>query len=390
MAIYLDHAASTPVRPEVIEHMGAVMSEQGANPASAHQPGRHAGAVVAAAAAAVAALIGAAPEDIIWTSGATEAINLALKGVLEFHGGGHVVSVASEHRATLDTLSWLERRGVRVTRLGVDAAGRVDASAVAAAIEADTRCVSIMHVNNETGVVQDIAAIGAVCAEHCVALHVDAAQSLGKLDLDVARMHIDLLSLSAHKMGGPQGAGALWLRPRIGLAAQIHGGGQQGNRRSGTLAVAQVAGFGCACSLAQAEMAALPAQLRALRQRLWQELAVIDGVLCNSPVQDSELGAPHILNISVPGVHGAALLTGLLEGTPALAVSAGSACSAARAESSHVLRAMGRTPAVAAASLRFSLGRTTTKNDIELAAARTRTEVARLRALAPRQLAVPA
>lgn len=384
--IYLDHAATTPVRPAVIEYMADVMNTCGANPSSGHQPGQAAAARIDQAAHNLAALINAPVKGIVWTSGATEATNLALKGVAEFHGGGHIIGVVSEHRATLDTLTWLERRGTRVTRLGVDAHGHIDLAALAAAIVSDTCCVSIMHVNNETGVIQDVAAIGALCAERNIVLHVDAAQSLGKLAIDVDAMHIDLLSVSAHKMGGPQGAGALYVRPRVGLVAQIHGGGQQHNRRSGTLPVQQIAGFGRACELALGERETTHTQVCGLRERLWQGLAGIDGIVRNGAAQ----GAAHILNVSFPAVHGAALLTGLTRGTPALAVSSGSACSAARAESSYVLRAMGRSPQLAAAALRLSLGRQTTSADVDAAAARVVAEVARLRALAPSTLVQPA
>ena len=381
--IYLDHAATTPVPPSVIERMAAVLAQPTANPAATHRPGRQAAALIDQAATEVAGLIGANAGDIVWTSGATEAINLALKGVLEFQDGGHVVSVVSEHRATLDTLSWLQRHGATVTRLDVDTQGHIDLAALATAMTDDTRCVSVMHVNNETGVLQDIAAIGALCAERGVTLHVDAAQSLGKQVIDVDAMQIDLLSMSAHKLGGPAGAGALYVRsrPRVGLAAQIHGGGQQHNRRSGTLAVHQIVGFGAACARAGQRMGDEQQRLRQLWQRLWQGLTTLDGVVRNSP----DNGAAHILNISVAGVHGAALLMGLTAGEPALAVSSGAACSAARAESSYVLRAMGREPALAAASVRFSLGADTTIADVDAAAQRTIAEVTRLRALAPRQ-----
>src|SRR5699024_7109747 len=384
----LDHAATTPVRAAVIERMTEAMKHHGANPASSHGPGRDAAAVVDRAAAEVAACIGACGDEIVWTSGATEAINLALKGVCGFHGGGHVISVVTEHSATLDTLDWMERGGVAVTRLAMDRDGLLDLAALAAALRADTRCVSVMHVNNETGVMQDLAAIGALCAEHGVTLHVDAAQSLGKQRIDVDAQHIGLLSMSAHKLGGPPGAGALYVRarPRIGLAAQIHRGGQQGNRRAGTLAVQQIAGSGAAGALLHTEGAALPQRLRRLNDRLWQGLAPIEGIVRNSPAD----GAAHILNVSVPGVHGAALLTGLNEGQPPLAVSSGATCSAARAESSHVLRAMGRRPALAAASGGLSLGADTTADTVDRAAQRMVAEVSRLRRLAPRRNAIPA
>lgn len=388
MTIYLDYAATAPVKPAVVSRMAEVMADHGANPSSGHRAGRDAASVVSQSAEMLGGLINAAPEDIVWTSGATESTNLALKGVIEFHGGGHVISVATEHRATLDALSWLEKNGTRVTRLGVDANGRLDLDALADAITDDTRCVSVMYVNNETGVIQDVAAIGAICAQKGVVLHVDAAQALGKLPIDVETMQVGLLSMSAHKMGGPPGMGALYVRhkPRVGLSAQMHGGGQQRNRRSGTLPVHQIAGFGMACELARVERQETQARLRVLNAQLWQQLAQIDGIVRNSVAE----GAPHILNVSVPGVHGAALLTGLTEGDPALAVSSGSACSAARAESSYVLRAMGRVPNLAAAAVRFSLGSETTAEAIDRAAARTVSEVARLRALAPAHLLTPA
>lgn len=389
MTIYLDHAASTPASPAVIERMADVMAHSGANPASLHRAGRRAARVVDDAAGEMAGLIGAQPEEIVWTSGATEAINLALKGVAEFNTRrGHIVSVVTEHRATLDALAWLEKRGLRVTRLEVDSDGRIDLGALDAAIGDDTLCVSIMHVNNETGVVQDIADIGALCAARGVTLHVDAAQSLGKLAIDVSTIPAGLVSMSAHKLGGPPGVGALYVRraPRVGLAAQIHGGGQQGNRRSGTLAAHQIAGFGAACAQGRATRDAEQARLAALTEQLWRRLSTLDGVLRNGHVGHR---APHILNVSVAGVHGAALLMGLTEGGPALAVSSGAACSAAKAESSYVLRAMGCAPRLAAASVRFSLGRTNTPDDVEAAASRTIAEITRLRALAPRGLALP-
>lgn len=384
--VYLDYAASTPVRASVASRMAVTLAEGCVNPSSAHGPGRQAAARITQAAEAVGALINADPKDIVWTSGATESINLALKGIVEFYGGGHVVSVVTEHRATLDVLTWLEKQSTRVTRLGVDGAGRIDLDELAQALTDETRCVSIMHVNNETGVIQDIAAIGALCADKGIVLHVDAAQSLGKLAIDVQAMQIGMLSVSAHKIGGPQGMGALYIRrrPRVPLSAQIHGGGQQHNRRSGTLPVHQIVGFGEACRLACAERPDMQLQLRSHNDQLWQRLAAVDGIVRNSMPD----GAPHILSVSVPGVHGAALLAGLTEGVPALAVSSGSACSAARAQSSYVLRAMGRTPALAAATVRFSLGATTTTEAIETAAKRTVAEVKRLRVMAPRRCAV--
>ncbi|ROO24724.1 cysteine desulfurase [Salinisphaera orenii MK-B5] len=380
-AIYLDHAATAPLAPGVGSAMWRVLDGADANPSSAHAPGRAAAAAIDAAAEALAALIGAPPEALVWTSGATESINLALKGAVGFAGGGHVVSVVTEHHATLDTLDVLERGGTRVTRLGVDGEGRIDLEALDAAIADEATLVSVMHVNNETGVIQDIPAIGALCAARGVPLHVDAAQSLGRERIDVAAMNIALLSMSAHKIGGPKGIGALYVRrrPRLGLAAQIHGGGQQGGLRSGTLAGHQIAGFGAAADHARAVREAEQPRLAALRDRLAQRLSAIDGVTRNG--SGAHVAAP-FLNVSVAGVHGDALLTGLTEGVPALAVASGAACSAAKGQSSYVLRAMGRSPREAGASVRFSLGAATDVAAVDAAAARFAEEVARLRALA--------
>ncbi|GAB3670125.1 cysteine desulfurase family protein [Salinisphaera aquimarina] len=381
-ALYLDHAATAPLAPGVFEAMQHALVETEANPASSHAPGRVAAAQIDAAARSLAALIGAAPESIVWTSGATESINLALKGVAEFAGGApHIVSVVTEHRATLDVLTWLEKHGARVTRLGVDGDGRLDLDALAAAIADDTALVSVMHVNNETGVIQDIAAIGALCAARGVALHVDAAQSLGRLAIDVEAMNIALLSMSAHKIGGPKGIGALYVRrrPRVGLAAQIQGGGQQGGYRSGTLATHQIAGFGAAAVHVSATREVEQTRLHDLRERLWARAARLEGVIRNGLPQTT---AAAFLSVSVQAVHGDALLLGLTEGAPALAVSSGAACSAAKGQSSYVLRAMGRSPREAGASIRFSLGADTDAAVIDAAAERFVAEVTRLRALA--------
>lgn len=383
---YLDHAATAPLAPGVAEVVARVLQEVEANPASPHRAGRAAAAEIAQAADALAALIRAEPAALVWTSGATESINLALKGVAEFAGAGaHLVSVVTEHQATLDVLAWLEKQGARVTRLAVDGDGRIDLEALAAAIVQDTVLVSIMHVNNETGVVQDVAAIGALCAERGIALHVDAAQSLGRLAIDVDAMNIALLSMSAHKIGGPKGVGALYVRrrPRAGLSAQVHGGGQQGGLRSGTLATHQIAGFGAAARHIQGHRDSEQTRLGELRDRLWSGIAGLDGLRRNGAA--AHVAAP-FLNVSVCGVHGDALLAGLTEGVPALAVSSGAACSAAKSQSSYVLRAMGRAPREAAASIRFSLGfslgSAMTAPMIDQVAARFVAEVRRLRAIA--------
>ncbi|MES1928094.1 NifS [Salinisphaera dokdonensis CL-ES53] len=379
--LYLDHAATAPLAPGVFAAMQRALLDTSANPASLHAPGRAAADEVAAAAAGLAGLVNARPRDLIWTSGATESINLALKGAAEFAGGdAHVVSVVTEHSATLDTLDWLEKRGARVTRLGVDDHGRLDLEALDRAIADGATLVSVMHVNNETGVIQEIAAIGDLCREHGVALHVDAAQSLGRLPIDMDAMNIALLSVSAHKIGGPKGIGALFVRPRTGIAAQLHGGGQQRGLRSGTLATHQIAGFGAAADHVAATRGEEQARLGALRDRLWGQIDSLEGVMRNGA--PAQVAAP-FLNVSVAGVHGEALLIGLTEGTPALAVSSGAACSAAKGQSSYVLRAMGRTPREAGASIRFSLGANTDDATIEQAGRRFVAEVERLRALAP-------
>ena len=377
--LYLDHAATAPLAPGVFEAMQRTLLDTPANPASLHVPGREAADEVAAAAAALAGLVDARPRDVIWTSGATESINLALKGAAEFAGGdAHIVSVVTEHSATLDTLDWLKKRGARVTRLGVDDHGRLDLDALERAIADSATLVSVMHVNNETGVIQDIAAIGDLCRAHGVSLHVDAAQSLGRLPIDMDAMNIALLSASAHKIGGPKGIGALFVRPRTGIAAQLHGGGQQRGLRSGTLATHQIAGFGAAADHVGATRDSEQARLGALRERLWAQIESLEGVMRNG----RHVAAP-FLNVSVAGVHGEALLVGLTEGAPALAVSSGAACSAAKGQSSYVLRAMGRTPREAGASVRFSLGANTDDATIDEAGKRFMAEVERLRAMAP-------
>ncbi|ERJ20704.1 Cysteine desulfurase protein [Salinisphaera shabanensis E1L3A] len=378
--IYLDYAATAPLAPGVMEVMQHALMATDANPASLHGPGREAARLIDTAAAEVAQLINAREKDLIWTSGATESINLALKGVVAFAGtDAHIVSVVTEHSATLDTLAWLEKYGTRVTRLPVDSDGRIDLGDLESALADNATLVSIMHVNNETGVIQDIAAIGERCAAHGVDLHVDAAQSLGRLALDVERMQIALLSLSAHKIGGPKGVGALYVRPRTGLAAQLHGGGQQRGLRSGTLATHQIAGFGAAAAHMAAIRDSEQKRLAVLRDHLSDALARADRVMRNGgPVHTA---AP-FLNVSVAGVHGDALLKGLTDGAPALAVSSGAACSAAKGQSSYVLRAMGRSPREAGASIRFSLGAGTTAAQIDAAADRFVSEVSRLRAIA--------
>lgn len=380
--IYLDYAATTPVDPVVAERMAQCLTAEGdfGNPASRqHAYGRAAAEVLEQARTEVATLLNADPSEIVWTSGATESNNLAIKGVAEAHAerGRHLITLKTEHKSVVDCYRQLEQRGWRVTWLVPDAEGCIDAETVAAAITDETVLLSIMAVNNETGVCQDIASIARVTAERGVLLHVDAAQALGKLPLDVAALQVDLLSVSAHKCYGPKGIGALYVRrrPRARLNAQMHGGGHERGLRSGTLATHQIAGFGQACALAAASMAADSEQMAALRDQLWAGLNTLPGVYRNG--SDTQC-APNILNLSFAGVDGEALHAGL---APYLAVSSGSACTVASQESSYVLRALGRDDELAYASIRFSLGRWTSEADINAAISIVRQHVQRLRAL---------
>ena len=375
--IYLDHAATTPLAPEALQAMLPWLGGRTGNPASDHAWGRAARQAVEAARAEVAALVGATAEEILFTSGATESNNLALKGALEFRGleGAHVVSSRTEHKCVLDTLRHLETRGLKVTWLKPGADGAVRAEAVLAALTPQTVLVSLMWVSNELGSINEVTLLAPQLRERGVLLHVDAVQAAGKLPIDLSAVPIDLLSLSAHKLYGPQGVGALFVRrrPRARLSPQLHGGGHEQGMRSGTLATHQIAGLGAACALARARLDADAAQLRGLRDRLWQRLSALPGVWRNG----SEGGAPHILNLSFEGVDGESLRAML----PTLMLSSGAACSSATREPSYVLRALGRSDALANASLRFSPGRGTTVADIDRAAAQVVAAVEWLRAL---------
>ncbi len=381
-SIYLDYAATTPLDPRVAERMIECLQPSGAhgNPASlSHEYGRKARALVEAARAQVAAAIGATPAAIVWTSGATESNNLAVFGVAHFNAdrGRHIVTSKSEHKAVLDPMKQLERAGFSVTYLRPQANGIVTPEQVAEALRPDTQLVSLMHVNNETGVIQDVAAVGQLCRERGVTFHVDAAQSVGKVPLDVEAMHIDLLSVTAHKAYGPKGIGALYVRrqPPLGLRPLVFGGGQEGGLRSGTLPTHQIVGMGAAFELAASEREADVPRLRALRERLWAGIAALGGVELNG---DPEQRVANILNVSFHGVEGESLQFALRE----LAVSAGSACSSGSDEGSYVLRALGRDDHLAQSSLRFSLGRFTTDTQIDATIAIVHREVGRLRAIA--------
>jgi len=381
--IYLDYAATTPVDPRVAEQMCRYLTRDGVfgNPSSrSHAFGRAAAQAVEAARSQVAALVNADPDEIVWTSGATESNNLALKGAAHYYSkkGRHLVTCKTEHKAVLDPCRQLEREGWQVSYLEPEPTGLVNLEDLAAALRSDTVLVSIMQVNNETGVIQDLAAIGRLTRERGVLLHVDAAQSAGKIPIDLAALPVDLRSFSAHKVYGPKGAGALYVRrrPKVRLEAQLHGGGQEHGLRAGTLATHQLVGMGAAVAIAQAEMAAEAARVLALRERLWQGIQAIDAVYLNGDPQRRVAG---ILNVSFGGVDGEALRAALRD----IALSSGSACTSAAAEPSHVLLALGRSKPLARSALRFSLGRFTTLDEIDYTVARVQAAVTRLRELSP-------
>jgi len=381
--IYLDYAATAPLDPRVADAMCECLRDpalQG-NPASAHAPGRAAAERVEEARAQVARLIGAPPETIVFTSGATESVNLAILGAgrSAARGSRHVVTSRTEHRAGIDACRQLEREGFSVTWLDPRADGTVGAEQVTAALRPDTALVSLMHANNETGAVNDIAAVGRVCNEREIALHVDAAQSAGKLPIAVEATGVSLLSLCAHKLGGPKGVGALYLRhrPRPALQPLQFGGGHERGLRAGSLATHQIVGFGLACELARAGLAGESARIRAMRDRLWLGLQAAAPVARNGAADPA---LPGILNVRFAGVEGESLLLAL-DGR--LAVSSGSACNSATAEPSHVLRSLGLSDLAAQASLRLSLGRETTLEEVDRAARLLVAAVQRLRAVLP-------
>jgi cysteine desulfurase len=377
--IYLDYSATTPVDPRVAQKMSDCLLTEGnfGNPSSrSHVYGWLAEEAVEEARTQVAKLLNCDAREIVWTSGATEADNLAIKGVAEAQGASrrHIVTSVIEHKAVLDTCAYLETKGFEVTYLKPGASGIIEPEQVAAALRADTLLVSLMHVNNEIGVINDIAAIGELCRTAGVVFHVDAAQSAGKIPIDLALMKVDLMSLAAHKMYGPKGIGVLYVRraPPVRIAPQIHGGGHERGMRSGTLATHQIVGMGEAARILRENMATENARIAALRNRLWAHLKQLPGVQVNG---DIDRRLPGNLNVAFAGVDGETLITALDD----IAVSTGSACTSATVEPSYVLRAIGVPDELAHASLRFTVGRFTTEADVERAARRVVEVVQRLR-----------
>ena len=379
--IYLDYGATTPCDPRVVDAMIPWLREHFGNPASrSHAWGWEAEEAVEKARAQVAELIGADPREIVWTSGATESNNLALKGAAQFYKtrGKHLITVKTEHKAVLDTMRELERQGFDVTYLDVLENGLVDLEAFKAALRPDTILASVMYVNNEIGVIQDVVALGNLCRERGIIFHVDAAQATGKVAIDLAKLPIDLMSLASHKTYGPKGIGALYVRrkPRVRLEAQMHGGGHERGMRSGTLPVHQIVGMGEAFRIAREEMGGEGERIRALHDRLVKGLSGIEQTFING---DLEQRVPHNLNISFNYVEGESLIMGV----KGLAVSSGSACTSASLEPSYVLRALGRSDELAHSSLRMTIGRFTTEEEIDYAISVLTDRVAKLRELSP-------
>lgn len=381
LPIYLDYAATTPADPRVASKMMQFLTLDGTfgNPASrSHRFGWQSEEAVDVARNQIAELVNADPREIIFTSGATESDNLAIKGAAHAHQarGKHIITSQTEHKAVLDSCQQLEREGFAVTYLTPTANGIISPDQLRAALRDDTILVTLMHVNNETGVIQDIAAFGELCREREILFHVDATQSVGKLPIDLSQLPVDLMSFSAHKLYGPKGIGALYVRrkPRVQIAAQIHGGGHERGMRSGTLPVHQIVGMGEAYRIAAEERETEMARLQTLRDRLWQGISTLPDVTLNGDLQQS---APNILNLSFADVEGESLIMALKD----LALSSGSACTSASLEPSYVLRALGLSEELAHSSLRFSLGRFTTEEEIDYAIALVQKSVTRLRAL---------
>jgi cysteine desulfurase len=379
--IYMDYGATTPCDPRVVDAMIPWLREHFGNPASrSHAWGWEAEEAVETARGHVADLVGADPREIVWTSGATESNNLALKGAAHFYQGKgkHLITVKTEHKAVLDTMRELERQGFEVSYLDVQEDGLLDLDALKAAIRPDTILISVMFVNNEIGVIQDIPAIGKLCREKGILFHVDAAQATGKVEIDLQTLPVDLMSLASHKTYGPKGIGALYVRrkPRVRLEAQMHGGGHERGMRSGTLPTHQCVGMGEAFRIAKAEMAQDLAQARKLQKRLLDGLKDVDQVFVNGHL---EKRVPHNLNMSFNYVEGESLIMGI----KGLAVSSGSACTSASLEPSYVLRALGRSDELAHSSLRMTIGRFTTEEEIDYAISTIKLNVAKLRELSP-------
>jgi cysteine desulfurase len=385
--VYLDFAATTPVDPRVVEVMQTCLTREGyfANPASIHIKGRQSAIVVEQARLRLAGLLRTSPGCLIWTSGATESNNLAIQGAAKAraHRGRHLITMPTEHKAVADTFKALENDGFEVCWLNPDANGLLPSEALADAIRDDTQLVSVMHVNNETGVIQDIRSIGALCRERGILFHTDAAQSVAKLDIDLSDLPVDLLSLTAHKFYGPQGIGALYIadRPNFGISPLMFGGGQEKRLRPGTLPVHLIAGAGMAAAIAVSEMAANAQHLEAIRDRLWAGISDIVGLKRNGLAEFSFAG---ILNVSADGIEGESLMLGM----EPVCVASGSACNSTSGEASHVLRALGLDDRMAQSAVRFSIGRTTTAEDIDVAIRRYRWAIDHLRAMAPNPAAV--
>jgi len=379
--IYMDYGATTPVDQRVVDAMIPWLREHFGNPASrSHAWGWEAEAAVEKAREQVASLVGADPREIVWTSGATESINLALKGAAQFYKtrGKHLITLKTEHKAVLDTMRELERQGFEVTYLDVQEDGLVDLAKLQAALRADTILVSVLFVNNEIGVIQDIETIGKMCRERGIIFHVDAAQATGKVDIDLAKLPVDLMSLASHKTYGPKGIGALYVRrkPRVRIEAQMHGGGHERGMRSGTLATHQIVGMGEAYAIAKAEMHTDNERIRMLQQRLINGLSDIEQTFLNG---HKEQRVPHNVNMSFNFVEGESLIMGI----KGIAVSSGSACTSASLEPSYVLRALGRSDELAHSSLRMTIGRFTTVEEIDYVVTTLKDRVAKLRDLSP-------
>jgi cysteine desulfurase len=379
--IYMDYGATTPCDPRVVDAMIPWLREHFGNPASrSHAWGWEAEEVVEKSRAQVAALVHADPREIVWTSGATESINLALKGAAHFYAsrGKHLITLKTEHKATLDTMRELERQGFEVTYLDVEENGLLDLDKFKAALRKDTSVVSVLLVNNEIGVIQDITTIGGLCRERGIIFHVDAAQATGKVTIDLATLPVDLMSLASHKTYGPKGIGALYVRrkPRVRIEAQMHGGGHERGMRSGTLPTHQCVGMGTAFAIAQAEMGTEIERIRMLQKRLLDGISSIEQVFING---DLERRVPHNVNASFNFVEGESLIMGV----KGIAVSSGSACTSASLEPSYVLRALGRSDELAHSSLRMTIGRFTTEQEIDYAVSTLQDRVAKLRELSP-------